>query len=94
MKTMELKPVDCVDVLTLQDNTIDLTVMDNSEVVQRARPLVGLEMKNTVEALKFFNPQYVIPTHCTGRKAIQLIEEELPDAFVLNMSGTRLTFQA
>ena len=37
---------------------------------------------------------YVIPTHCTGRKAIAYMEKEMPDRFILNMSGTRLTFAA
>jgi 7,8-dihydropterin-6-yl-methyl-4-(beta-D-ribofuranosyl)aminobenzene 5'-phosphate synthase len=51
-------------------------------------------VKPTVEALKSFNPQYIIPTHCTGRKAIQLIEKEMPGAYIMNMSGTQLTFHA
>jgi 7,8-dihydropterin-6-yl-methyl-4-(beta-D-ribofuranosyl)aminobenzene 5'-phosphate synthase len=51
-------------------------------------------VKPTVSALKSFNPEYIVPTHCTSRKAVQLIEEEMPDAFILNMSGTRLTFHA
>jgi 7,8-dihydropterin-6-yl-methyl-4-(beta-D-ribofuranosyl)aminobenzene 5'-phosphate synthase len=46
----------------------------------------------TTEALREYAPDYVIPTHCTGRKAIMHLERELPDAFVVNMSGTRLTF--
>jgi 7,8-dihydropterin-6-yl-methyl-4-(beta-D-ribofuranosyl)aminobenzene 5'-phosphate synthase len=48
----------------------------------------------TLEELKKIAPRYIVPTHCTGRKSIQLIEEAMPDAFVLNMSGTRLTFMA
>lgn len=48
----------------------------------------------TIEALKAFSPKYIIPTHCTGREAIQLIEKEMPDAFLVNMSGTKLTFSA
>ena len=40
------------------------------------------------------NAAYIIPTHCTGRLAIQLIEKAMPDSFILNMSGTRLTFSA
>jgi 7,8-dihydropterin-6-yl-methyl-4-(beta-D-ribofuranosyl)aminobenzene 5'-phosphate synthase len=51
-------------------------------------------VKPTVDALKAFDPTYIIPTHCTGRQAIQLIEKEMADAFILNMSGTRLTFSA
>jgi 7,8-dihydropterin-6-yl-methyl-4-(beta-D-ribofuranosyl)aminobenzene 5'-phosphate synthase len=51
-------------------------------------------VKPTVAALKGFHPDYIIPTHCTGREAIQLIEKEMPEAFILNMSGTQLTFHA
>ena len=94
VKATGLKPVDGVDLLTLQDDTIDLTVMDNSGVIQCARPLVGLATINTVEASKGFNPQHGLPAHCTGRKAMQLIAEAPPDAFILPISGTRLTFRA
>lgn len=47
----------------------------------------------TTEALKVLNPEYVIPTHCTGRKAVMNIEKEMPDKFLLNMSGTRMVFE-
>lgn len=46
----------------------------------------------TVDALKAINPTYIIPTHCTGRLAVGLIEEAMPDRFILNMAGTKLTF--
>ncbi|MEW6444029.1 MAG: MBL fold metallo-hydrolase [bacterium] len=48
----------------------------------------------TVEALKALKPRYVVPTHCTGRKAILQIEKEMPQEFLLNMSGTRMVFEA
>jgi 7,8-dihydropterin-6-yl-methyl-4-(beta-D-ribofuranosyl)aminobenzene 5'-phosphate synthase len=48
----------------------------------------------TVAALKKFAPRYIVPTHCTGRKSIQEIEAAMPEGFLLNMSGTRLTFAA
>ncbi|MBN2284673.1 MAG: MBL fold metallo-hydrolase [Deltaproteobacteria bacterium] len=57
-------------------------------------PLFEAIIERTTEELKKFNPSYVIPTHCTGRKAIMHIEKEMPEAFVLNMSGTTLTFSA
>jgi 7,8-dihydropterin-6-yl-methyl-4-(beta-D-ribofuranosyl)aminobenzene 5'-phosphate synthase len=53
-------------------------------------PIIG----KTTEELKTFDPAYVIPTHCTGRKAMAHMEKEMPDRFLLNMSGTRLTFAA
>jgi 7,8-dihydropterin-6-yl-methyl-4-(beta-D-ribofuranosyl)aminobenzene 5'-phosphate synthase len=48
----------------------------------------------TTEALKALNPTYIIPTHCTGRKAVMHLEKEMPDKFLLNMSGTKMVFAA
>ena len=53
-------------------------------------PIIG----KTTEALKAVNPRYIVPTHCTGRKAAMHIEREMPDRFLLNMSGTRMIFAA
>jgi len=53
-------------------------------------PIIG----RTTEELKKINPAYVIPVHCTGRKAIMHMEKEMPQQFILNMSGTKLTFTA
>ncbi|MFO7667631.1 MAG: MBL fold metallo-hydrolase [Desulfobacterales bacterium] len=53
-------------------------------------PIIG----RTTEELKKLNPAHVIPTHCTGRKAIQFMENAMPEQFILNMSGTKLTFVA
>jgi 7,8-dihydropterin-6-yl-methyl-4-(beta-D-ribofuranosyl)aminobenzene 5'-phosphate synthase len=49
-------------------------------------------VEKTTEALKQFNPTYVIPTHCTGRYAAGIMEKAMPDRFILNMTGTKLTF--
>ena len=48
----------------------------------------------TIEALKAFAPEYVIPAHCTGREAVAAIEKAMPEEFILNMPLTRLTFSA
>lgn len=53
-------------------------------------PIIG----DTTEALKAFNPRYIVPTHCTGRKASMHIEREMPEQFLLNMSGTKMVFAA
>lgn len=53
-------------------------------------PIIG----RTTEELKKINPAYIIPTHCTGRKAIMHMEQAMPGKFILNMSGTKLTFAA
>ena len=46
-----------------------------------------------LEALRRCNPRYIVPCHCTGRKASQWLEEMMPEAFLLNLSGTRFTFR-
>jgi len=46
----------------------------------------------TTQELQKLHPAYVIPTHCTGRKAIMAMEKQMPDQFILNMAGTKLTF--
>jgi len=46
----------------------------------------------TIDALKQINPDYIVPTHCTGRKAIADFERAMPNQFILNMSGTKLIF--
>jgi 7,8-dihydropterin-6-yl-methyl-4-(beta-D-ribofuranosyl)aminobenzene 5'-phosphate synthase len=46
----------------------------------------------TIERLIGFNPTYVVPTHCTGRNPVMEMERAMPDKFILNMSGTKLTF--
>ncbi|MGV8058494.1 MAG: MBL fold metallo-hydrolase [Smithellaceae bacterium] len=51
-------------------------------------PIIG----RTTEELKKLAPKYIIPVHCTGRKAIMYMEREMPEKFILNMSGTKLTF--
>jgi 7,8-dihydropterin-6-yl-methyl-4-(beta-D-ribofuranosyl)aminobenzene 5'-phosphate synthase len=48
----------------------------------------------TAEELRKIGPDFVIPCHCTGRKAILQVEQALPGQFILNMSGTTLTFRA
>ncbi len=51
-------------------------------------PIIGRVIKEFYK----INPDYIIPTHCTGRNATNAIEKELPQKFLLNMSGTKLTF--
>ncbi len=48
----------------------------------------------TVAALKALGPRYIVPTHCTGRRASIAFEREMPESFLLNMSGTRMVFAA
>lgn len=57
-------------------------------------PLFESFIEITASALKEINPAYIVPTHCTGRKAIAYMENLMPDQFIMNMSGTKLTFSA
>ena len=75
-----------------------VTGVDNVMAVMGGFHLSGMDeeqvIRPTIDALKAFHPTYIVPTHCTGRLAVQRIEEAMPDCFILNMSGTRLTFSA
>ena len=43
----------------------------------------------TIQALKDFSPEVIVPQHCTGWQATHLIAREFPQAFVPNSVGTR-----
>ncbi len=47
----------------------------STSTVRVFEPIVG----RTIEALRKIDPRYIVPTHCTGRKSIQQIEEAMPD---------------
>jgi metal-dependent hydrolase (beta-lactamase superfamily II) len=163
MKNITLKECDRIEILTLQDNYVDLLDSGSNEIVHRAAMIRGSMMSGsiiaehgfsalvktasgetahtllmdfgysalgvrhnmdmlgvdahgiervhaviggfhlsglgeliiepTIAELKRINPDYVIPCHCTGRKAVMATEREFP-GFLLNMSGTTLTFNA
>ncbi len=74
----------------------ELTGVEDIFVVMGGFHLTGADfepiIEPTTDALKSLNPQYVVPTHCTGRKAVMHLEKEMPDNFLLNMSGTKMVF--
>ena len=47
---IELNALDRVEILTLQDNTIDITMMDNNAIVQRAMAIKEGQIKNSILA--------------------------------------------
>ena len=47
---LEIKPLDRVEILTLQDNYIDIAAGDGNEMIQRMFPLKDGELKNTILA--------------------------------------------
>jgi 7,8-dihydropterin-6-yl-methyl-4-(beta-D-ribofuranosyl)aminobenzene 5'-phosphate synthase len=83
-------------------NTVDyakkITGVDEVYAVMGGFHLSGPDqapvVRPTIEALTKIDPAWIVPTHCTGRDAIQKIESAFGKGFVLNMAGTRLTFAA
>lgn len=77
---------------------MDVTGISDVHVVMGGFHLSGKGneelVASTVGAMLDIDPDYIIPTHCTGREATALFEQAMPDKFILNMSGTRLTFKA
>ena len=44
----------------------------------------------TVESVKQYSPEVIIPCHCTGWRAINLFEKTFPDQFALNSVGAKI----
>jgi 7,8-dihydropterin-6-yl-methyl-4-(beta-D-ribofuranosyl)aminobenzene 5'-phosphate synthase len=51
-------------------------------------PIIG----PTVDEMKKIGPDYIIPMHCTGWKAISQFAKEMPEQFILNSVGTTYLF--
>ena len=52
-------------------------------------PVIG----PTMGEMKKINPDYIIPTHCTGWRAINQFAKEMPEQFILNTVGTTYIFE-
>lgn len=48
----------------------------------------------TVGAFKEINPDYIIPSHCTGVNTIIAVHREMPQKLVMPSTGTRVIFGA
>jgi 7,8-dihydropterin-6-yl-methyl-4-(beta-D-ribofuranosyl)aminobenzene 5'-phosphate synthase len=59
-----------------------------------AGPVFEPQIQPTVEALRGFDPQVVVPTHCTGWRAIHALAAAFPEAFIPGSVGTRYVFQS
>lgn len=46
----------------------------------------------TVDALQILAPKYVVPGHCTGWRASQMVAATLPSAYIHSNTGTLLRF--
>jgi 7,8-dihydropterin-6-yl-methyl-4-(beta-D-ribofuranosyl)aminobenzene 5'-phosphate synthase len=53
-------------------------------------PIIG----PTCDALAELRPDYLVPAHCTGWRAIHALAARFPDEFIPNAVGTRFEFQA
>jgi 7,8-dihydropterin-6-yl-methyl-4-(beta-D-ribofuranosyl)aminobenzene 5'-phosphate synthase len=51
-------------------------------------------IRRTVDEVKAMQPDFIVPTHCTGFEAMVRFRNEMPDQFTLNTAGTRYTFGA
>jgi 7,8-dihydropterin-6-yl-methyl-4-(beta-D-ribofuranosyl)aminobenzene 5'-phosphate synthase len=46
----------------------------------------------TIDELKKFNPSVVVPSHCTGWRAINKMYQEMPGQYIHNSVGTKYVF--
>lgn len=51
-------------------------------------------LQQTIEGLKPFNPDFVIPMHCSGEAFISLAQAQFGPKFVRSSTGTRFVFSA
>ncbi|MBE0615111.1 MAG: MBL fold metallo-hydrolase [Burkholderiales bacterium] len=57
-------------------------------------PMTQDYVQSTVAALKEFDPDYLIPMHCTGTPFYELAKQELPGRVLLSSTGARYSFGA
>ena len=50
------------------------------------------EIQRTIDEIKKLEPAMVVPSHCTGFKAITQFAQQMPDQFVLGVVGTKYLF--
>ena len=48
-------------------------------------------IQKTIADIKAINPEYIVPTHCTGFPAIAAFAQAMPNQFILNTAGTKYT---
>lgn len=49
-------------------------------------------VKKTISELERIDPTCLVPMHCTGFKAINMIAERMPEKFILSSVGSKITF--
>jgi 7,8-dihydropterin-6-yl-methyl-4-(beta-D-ribofuranosyl)aminobenzene 5'-phosphate synthase len=50
------------------------------------------DIRRTIEAIKQLTPKMIVPSHCTGFKAISQFAAQMPEVFVLGLVGTTYLF--
>ncbi|OGO18157.1 MAG: hypothetical protein A2Z14_18835 [Chloroflexi bacterium RBG_16_48_8] len=50
------------------------------------------EIQQTVEAIKAFKPKVIVPSHCTGFKAMCQFAAQMPEEFTYGVVGTKYLF--
>lgn len=50
------------------------------------------KIERTVDDLLSFDPDYVVPMHCTGIETIERLSQRAPEKVILNSAGTRYEF--
>ncbi|TRZ75789.1 MAG: MBL fold metallo-hydrolase [Deltaproteobacteria bacterium] len=71
-ETTILKEVEKVEILTLQDNFIEITATDNSAIISRARFLINGEIKTSIRAEHGFSA--IVRTTTAGRTGMLLFD--------------------
>ena len=56
-------------------------------------PIFEPIIEPTINEMKKIGPDFVIPMHCTGWKAINQFAQEMPEQFILNGVGATYVFQ-
>ena len=101
MRRLELSPRD-IDIIVLSHGHWDHTTgMDGIALAHRRAVIGGFHLSGpffekviapTCDALATFSPDYLVPCHCTGWRAIHAIAARFPDTFIQNSVGTRFEF--
>ena len=58
-----------------------------------AGPVFEPIIRPTINAMKEIGPDFIVPMHCTGWKAITEFSTQMPEAFILNIVGTTYVFR-
>jgi 7,8-dihydropterin-6-yl-methyl-4-(beta-D-ribofuranosyl)aminobenzene 5'-phosphate synthase len=69
-----------------------MTGIDKVYLVMGGFHLTGAKpevVQKTIADMKAINPEFIVPTHCTGFETVTAFAREMPNQFILNTAGTR-----